>query len=141
MAAAKGNKHALGCTTSGRPNRFDLQEEAKLLSEWAEKDSTLVLREFAALRNYSAQSKLNEYADQCNEFREAFNKAKILIGARREKLLMKGIGNATPFNRYAALYDPELKAHDIEMKQKEAEQLKPLQIIVRGPAPGECLDH
>jgi len=120
MAAPKGNQYAKGCETSGRPPRFDLSEEARLFKEWADTDDALVLREFVCIRNYCAQEKLHEYALQSEEFRNAYNYARIKIGARREKLLAQGKGNPAPFMRYAALYDKELKAHEIEMKNQDA---------------------
>jgi hypothetical protein len=103
----------------GRPRKFDLEEEARALEEWAQLPDTFVLREFAAIRGYAAQQKLNEYAQMSEAFHEAFNYAKILIGARREKMLIQGKGNPAAFQRYAALYDPDLKAHEKEMKEAE----------------------
>jgi hypothetical protein len=119
MAAPKGNKYGSGSTTSGRPRKYDLEEEAKALIEWANKKDSLVLRLFAAIRGYSEQSKLHEYCEQSEAFREAYNQAKMIIGARREQLLLNGKGHYAPFQRYAALYDPDLKQHEKEIKQQE----------------------
>lgn len=121
MAAPKGNKYAEGCTTSGRPPEFDLEEEAKAFREWADREDSLVLRLFAAIRGYYSQSKLHEYAERSDEFRKAFNYAKVVIGARRERLLVQGKGHPAPFQRYAALYDPDLKEHEKELKKDENE--------------------
>jgi hypothetical protein len=118
MAPPKGNKYAVG-NEGGRPRRFDLKEEAKALIEWANKKDSLVLRLFAAIRGYSAQNKLQEYCEMSDEFRDAYNQAKMIIGARREQLLLSGKGHYAPFQRYAALYDPELKQHEKELKQQE----------------------
>jgi hypothetical protein len=119
MPAPKGNKYGKDSTTSGRPPKFDLEEEAKALIEWAHDDESLVLRLFAAIRGYADQGKLTEYAERSEAFRQAYNQAKILIGARRERLIIKGKGNPAAFQRYAALYDPELKQHEKEMKLEE----------------------
>lgn len=119
MPAPKGNQYGKGSTTSGRPPKFDLDEEAKALLEWAQDEESLVLREFAAIRNYSAQEKLNEYAERSDVFREAYNKARVLIGSRREKLIIKGKGHPAAFQRYAALYDRELKQHEKELRESE----------------------
>lgn len=116
MAAPKGNQYAKGCETSGRPCAFDLKEEARRLMDWADTDDALVLREWAAIRRYSAQEKLQAYCEQSEEFRSAYNMARIKIGARREKMLAQGKGNPAPFQRYASLYDKELKAHEQELK-------------------------
>ena len=119
MAAPKGNQYAKGCETNGRPPRFDLSEEARLFKAWADTDDALVLREFMCVRQYSSQEKMHEYAARSDEFREAFNYARVKIGARREKLLAQGKGNPAPFQRYAALYDKELKTHEQELKATE----------------------
>lgn len=118
MAAPLGNKYAVG-HSSGRPRRFDLDEEAKLLLEWANEPDSLILRKFAAIRCYSSQSKLVEYSNQSEVFREAYNQAKIIIGSRREELLLNGKGHYAPFQRYAALYDTELKDHEKELKEEK----------------------
>jgi len=130
-----GNKLAKGCTTSGRPRTHDLIEEAKAFREWADKPDSLILRLFSAIRGYSGQEKLHEYASMCSEFREAFNYARVVIGARREKMLLEGKGNPAPFHRYAALYDKELKEHDLEMKRAQNPQTdtsSPIVLIDKG---------
>ena len=118
MAAPKGNKYAVG-HGEGRPRERDLKEEARIFREWADEEDSLVLRLFAAIRGYTDQSKLHEYASMDDDFRQAFNYARVKIGARRESLLMQGKGHSAPFMRYAALYDKELKAHETELKANE----------------------
>jgi hypothetical protein len=119
MPGQKGNKNAIG-NNGGRPRKFDLVEEAKAFKEWADKPDSLVLRKFAAVRGYDCQSRLNDYANESVEFGQAFKYAKIMIGARREELLVKGKGHPAPFMRYAAIYDPELKRHEQDIKTQEA---------------------
>jgi len=118
MAPPKGNQYALG-HHFGRPRKYDLEEEARLLIEWSENEDSLVLREWAAIRRYATPEKMHEYAAMSNDYREAFNIARLNIGARREKMLMQGKGHSAPFMRYAALYDKELKAHETELKANE----------------------
>lgn len=118
MAAPKGNKYAVG-NQGGRPRERDLVEEAKLFKEWADTDDALVLREFACIRDYSCQEDMHKYAAMSDEFRQAFNYARMKIGARREKMLAQGKGHPAPFMRYAALYDKELKTHEIDMKNQD----------------------
>jgi hypothetical protein len=103
----------------GRPRGYDLKEEAKLFIEWADQEENLIYRLFAAVRGYSSQDKLYEYADMCEEFRGALNYAKMVIGSRREIMLAKGKGNPAPFQRYASYYDAALKRHEKEIKQDE----------------------
>lgn len=119
MAAPKGNKYAVG-NHGGRPREYDLKVEARIFREWADEEDSLVLRLFAAIRGYADQSKLHEYAHMEDEFRQAFNYARVTIGARRESLLIQGKGHAAPFMRYASLYDKELKAHEKEIKEQDA---------------------
>lgn len=129
MVAPKGNKFALG-NEGGRPRKFDLEQEAKALREWADQEDSLVLRLFAAIRGYSSQSKLNEYCDTSQEFKQAYNYAKMVIGARREKWLIKGKGHPAPFQRYAALYDSDLKQHEKELKENAQDSVAPLRIEI-----------
>ncbi len=118
MPAPKGHLYSSG-HGKGRPRILDLDEEAKALEEWANRDDTLILRSFVALRNYTDQSKMHEYARANENFRQAFNKARILIGARREELALKNKASFQVFNRYASLYDYELRDHEKEMKNSE----------------------
>lgn len=134
MVFAKGNQCAKGLTNSGRPCRFDLEEEARLLIEWANESDSLVLRKFSAIRGYSGPDKMFEYCKQSDEFRNAYNMAKVLIGARREEWLMKGKGHPAPFNRYAALYDKELQDHEKELKANEKN-------VATGPIKVEIIDY
>ena len=126
-AAPKGNKFGEG---HGRPRAFDLEEEAKALIEWASDAESLVLREFGAIRRYATAEKMHEYCKMSESFREAYAQAKMLIGARREKLLMMGKGNPSPFNRYAALYDKELADHEREMKKEEIASMAPIRVEI-----------
>jgi len=134
MVFKKGNKCAAGNSNSGRPRRFNLEEEAKALVEWAQTKDALVLRVFAALRDYPSQEKMHEYCAMSDVYREAYNKAKVLIGARREQLLINGKGHPAPFNRYAALYDSELKQHEKELKADEKN-------LSTGPLKVEVIDY
>lgn len=118
MPAPKGHLYSSG-HGKGRPPKYDLDEEAKLLNEWAEKEDSLILRAFAALRNYSSQDKMQDYAVINENFRRALNRAKILIGTRREELALKNKVNFQVFNRYASLYDKELFDHEKEIKKQE----------------------
>lgn len=117
MAAPKGHLYSSG-HGKGRPRILNLDEEAKALEEWAAKEDTLILRSFVALRNYCDQSKMHEYAKANENFRQAFNKARILIGVRREELALKNKVSFQVFNRYAALYDHELRDHEKEIRQQ-----------------------
>ncbi len=126
-AAPKGNKFGEG---HGRPRAFDLEEEAIALAVWASDPEALVLREFSAIRKYASPDKMFEYCKMSESFRNSYAQAKTLIGARREKLLMMGKGNPSPFNRYAALYDKELADHEREMKKEEIASMAPIKVEI-----------
>lgn len=115
----------------GRPRERDLVEEARLLRLWADNKEAVVLREFAAIRGYSSQMRMREYCEICPEFDEAHNYAKLKIGIRRETKVLNG-GNSAAFNRYAALYDPDLKSYE-EEKSKKLEDSILYQLVRKVP--------
>lgn len=76
--APKGNKNALGCTTSGQPQIYTdewIQNEAKLFREWLQKPDSLYFSSFAIERGYCLQ-RLTEFADRSIEFSETLRFAK-----------------------------------------------------------------
>lgn len=107
-----GNQNAVG--NSGRPPKWDPSVEAKALVEYAKSDNAIVLRKFAGMRGYS-DDRFDDWCEQNVEFREAYELARTLIGARREELVQINAHNKSPFERYATMYDRKLKQHEIEM--------------------------
>lgn len=116
MPAPLGNKYAVG--NSGKPKQFDIEAEAKDLIEWSKKPEALVLRKHGPLRGYHSAT-MNRWAEENQVYREAYNMAKDLIGARREELLIINQSSA-PFQRYAKWYDQSLEKHEREEKAYEA---------------------
>lgn len=121
MPAPKGhapyNKNGEG----GRPSSVDLDEEARLFREWADKEDSLIYRQFVAIRGYYGQEVLHEYSERSDRFAQAFNYARCVIGARRELYCLLGKIDRGMVNRYASLYDSDLKKHDLELRKAAGE--------------------
>jgi hypothetical protein len=133
--APLGNKNALGCTTSGRPSHFDKSVEAEELIKWANTEKALVLRMFAPIRGYSFDT-MTRWAEEDLEFRQAYIRAKDIVGARRELVLIEK-GCPSPFQRYATWYDTHLhsferdeKTFDSKLKSYEEAKIPPNDLLV-----------
>jgi hypothetical protein len=119
MAPPKGSKYALGLHF-GRPKIYtkeEIEQQAQQLLEWAESDSALILREFAAIQGYSRQ-RLKDFCDNSDIFSDAYSRAKNIIGCRREMLALDKM-----IPRYGTYYDEELQEHENEHEKFKA-QLK-----------------
>lgn len=89
--------------------------EAREMTAWAAKEDNLVLAEFYATRGYDYDDVA--YFEKISEvFFKAKRLAKVMIGARREKGALKGKLDSAIVRKSMALYDPEMKAFEIEMK-------------------------
>ncbi len=93
MAAPKGNKYNYGNSNTGRPATWTkevVDKEAEYLLEWCKLETSVVLREFAGLRGYGHRHMYewgNPDHSRCNQdFRDAFEIAKTIIGCRREQV-------------------------------------------------------
>jgi hypothetical protein len=118
MVAPKGNKFAQGNPNSGRPCKFNKEEEFKALFEWAQTDQALVFRMFPCSRGYSHDT-LEDWAKQKEEFLDIYNISKEMVGARRELRLLLS-DSPSPFQRYATYYDKKLHAHERSEKEFES---------------------
>lgn len=120
----------------GRPPEYDLNEEAAALEEWAKKDDSIYMLEFAILREYPAQY-LSEWAKKDANFCISFKKAKQQIAARQMKKVQTGEFNYGVFQRMAGFhdsllheYEDSLKVREYELKQKVAEAT-PTTVVVQ----------
>jgi hypothetical protein len=84
MAAPKGNKYALGCTTNGSPEKYTSEwgdAEAKILLAWI-KDETndpnkkIYLGSFALERGYH-RARFQEFKEKSKDFANAYETAKV----------------------------------------------------------------
>lgn len=120
MPAPKGNKFAVG--NKGKPKQWDVEAEAKDLLEWSKSPEALVLRKHGPLRGYSSDT-MHRWAEENEVYRQAYNQAKDIIGARREEILILN-SSASPFQRYASWYDKQLRDHEKEKADEDAARKK-----------------
>lgn len=119
MAPPKGNKYALGSTTSGRKPKYDLEVEAEKLLEYSKRDDCICLEDFTDDKDYCA-SDLWYFASRSDVFSKALKKAKDRIGKRRASLCDKGLMNYGVWNRSARLYTPTMRWEEEYTKDEEA---------------------
>lgn len=126
MVAPKGNDYGVG---HGRPREYDRDEEARALIEYANKDDSIILRKAFLSRGYT-QEKALTWCQDTPSFREAYEYASQLIGARREELAALGQFQFGVFSKYAYIYDKQLDkaecdrlAYESKLKSQEASQV------------------
>ena len=121
MAAPKGNTYGYGNPRSGRPREWkdsDIEEEAQIFIEWAQRKDALVWREFASLRGYP-HTYLYDWIEKNEAFRYAAEYARTAIGTRRERLHLDKM-----VSRYAPLYDEKLAEYEDNQEKLKAELKK-----------------
>lgn len=122
MAPQKGSKHALG-NDGGRPIERDREKIAKELIEWAQLPDSINLNGFCCTRFPPlAPSKLSQYRDESDMFREAFETAKSYLGERRERMLNEERLHVKAYDMNSSVYDYFLKEERTEEKKKDFEQ-------------------
>jgi len=102
----------------GRPKIWTderLKEEALLMVEWACKPDSLVLAEFYGNRGYDYDD-VSHFEKMSDDFSKAKRISKIIIGARREKGALNGKLDSGVVRKSMALYDPEMKAYELELR-------------------------
>ncbi len=119
MAAPKGNQYAKGNPNSGRPLKYDMEQEAIAIEEWSKKESAINLVGFVCERDICPDY-IYDWADRSEVFSQALKKAKARLAERRERLMNQNAINYGSFNRYQDIYDPFLKRHEDEKKNYEA---------------------
>lgn len=108
----------------GRPlywNPERLLEEGKAMIEWAQKEDSLVLADFYASRGYDYDD-VNEFEKRSPEFSKLKRLAKMIVGARREKGALHGNLDAGLVKKSMALYDPDMKAYELELKNADKKE-------------------
>lgn len=118
MAAPKGNKYAKGNPNSGRPPKYDLEQEAKDLLEWSLSDAATSLYQFTNEKPYLA-SELREFALRSEVFAVALKKAKERIGQRREEHCNDEMMNYGVWARSARMYSTLLDDHEEEVEDRK----------------------
>lgn len=132
----KGNKHALGCETSGRPIEYDRMQIAKDLIEWAQKPDSINLCKFCVLHDpMIAPSYLSIWAKEDKEFSKAYEMAKSFLGFRREEWLNSETLHVKAYDLNAETYDyflKEEKQHKAQFEStlRKTEDAKPQTVII-----------
>ena len=110
-----------------------VQIEADFLIETARDSDVLSLLEIYSMRDYGYKQ-VSEWDKEYEFFRKSKEKAKQIIGARREKGALLGELNQHIVSKSMGLYDPDFKSHEIDMKKSTLEEVAQALIIngVRG---------
>lgn len=106
---------------AGRPRTHDRQQIAKDLIDWAKKDGSINLCKFCA--HYDPPippQKMTQFANESVEFREAYESAKMFIGARREEMLNDNRLHVKAYDLNATTYDYFLKHERRQQAEFEA---------------------
>ena len=111
MAAPKGNKNALGCTTNGRPCKYDLEEMAIKIDEWSLLESSMLIGNFGVSIG-TGPTHPYEWANRSDDFKSAFYRAKLRIAERWIKRLEDGKTNERLAMRYIKANDQAAKCDD-----------------------------
>lgn len=111
---------------SGRLREHDRNQIALDLIEWAQKDDSLNLNAFCALKMLPP-SKISQWAKEDDFFRQAYEMAKAHVGARREECLRTGRLHVKAYDLNAPVYDYFLKEErrlqaEFESRLKQEEQ-------------------
>lgn len=109
----------------GRPPKYDLIEEARLLDEWSIKPNSTSLYQFTDEKTYLAQD-LSVFASACDEFNLSLKKAKERIGQRRSNACDANTMNYGVWNRSVRVYDPLVKGQEDADDEKEQKNKKDL---------------
>ncbi len=123
MAPPKGHAPYPGCETGGRPKYWTderIEEEAKLLIEWAVQPDSFVLGKHYGKRGYHYWHAMS-WTKENKVFEEAKKLALTIVGARREEMALLGSLDNSIVKKLLGMYDPEVKQYEIEIKQKENE--------------------
>lgn len=103
----------------GRPREWDRDKVAENLVEWAKKDTSINLNGFCG-ENLLPPSKITLWAKECDNFRQAYEIAKALLGERRERYLEQERLHVKAYDMNAKVYDHFLKDESRDEKAFES---------------------
>ncbi len=103
----------------GRLREHDRDQIALDMIEWAQKDDSLNLNAFCAMK-LIAPSKISQWAREEDKFRLAYEITKAFLGSRREQLLGEDKLHVKAYDLNACVYDHFLKENRMEMAKFEA---------------------
>jgi hypothetical protein len=104
----------------GRPREHNREQIAIDIVEWAKKDDSINLCKFCAYYETPIPpSKLTNWAKEDDNFRQAYETAKLFLGARREELLNAELLHVKAYDLNARTYDYFLKEEEDIKKEAE----------------------
>jgi len=112
-------KNCLG----GRPEKYDREEYAVKLLKWASKSDSTNFCQFCAEEFLSAKY-ISQWAKENEMFREAYDIARLMLGAKRESNLNKNDLHVKAYDLNAKVYDPFLNDQFMKEKKLDAELKK-----------------
>lgn len=120
-----------------RPREHDRDQVASELIEWARKEDSINLCGFCTDREHPiVPSKLSQWADQDDNFRQALEITRAFLGSRREKLLNQERLHVKGYDLNATTYDIFLdekkeKTSRFESSLRKEEDKKPTEINIK----------
>lgn len=90
----------------GRPRKHDRDQIALDMIDWARKPDSINLCKFCAYYEpIISPSKISIWAAECDNFRKAYEAAKLFLGFRREEMLNKDQLHVKAYDLNATVYD------------------------------------
>jgi hypothetical protein len=109
----KGNQAARGLENSGRPQKYDRVEYAKLLDDWSETKDAVNIMQFCAKYNLEGEY-ISRWAKESDEFSQSLNRARAKLCARQSELVQKGKYDWRDYNRQLGYYNKVIQEFDRE---------------------------
>ncbi len=104
-----------------RPREHDRDQIAIDIVEWAKRPDSINLCKFCAYYEpIIPPSKLSIWAEECKEFRKAYESAKVFLGFRREEMLNQETLHIKAYDLNATTYDYFLKEEKIKTAERDA---------------------
>ena len=105
----------------GRPRVHDREQIKIDLIEWAKQPDSINLCKFCCTREPPlSPRKLSEWSKECDSFREAYESAKMYLGARREEWLNNEKMHVKAYDLNATTYDYFLKEEKQDQQKYES---------------------
>lgn len=107
------------------------------LIEWAHEEGSISIKMWLAKRGLHYES-IRNLRGKFQNFAEAHDLAKLLVGARREQMAMEGKISERIVMKYAPLYDPEAANWELKLRgiNEAGEKQQSLNVYTRGPTGG-----
>jgi len=119
---------------AGAPRKYtdeDISNWAKHVVEWAQREDSLAILGWRAESGINYE-RVSKWRQTHPEFREAYDRAKEIIGYRREYGGLNGELNPQMVEKRGWMYDQEVLAHKKEMAQLEKQDTKVEVVGLRG---------